>query len=58
MKKSVDNYTSIVYNESMKEKKERHNIAITKSIWDLAIKKANENGLSISAFIAMLIKKY
>ena len=58
MKKDVDNYTKIVYNGSMKEKKERHNIAITKSIWELAVKKANENGLSISAFIAMLIKKH
>lgn len=58
MQKNIDNYTTVVYNKNNKEKKERHNIAISKTVWDLAVEKANDNGLSVSAFIAMLIKKY
>lgn len=55
--KTLDNYTNIVYNTGMKSKKERHNIAISKEIWQLAEKKAKELGLSVSAYISMLIKK-
>ena len=55
--KTLDNYTKSVYNIGMKSKKERHNIAISKEIWKLAEQKAQELGLSVSAYISMLIKK-
>lgn len=55
--KTVDKHTNIVYNQSMKDKKERHNIAITKETWQLANANANKLGLSVSAYLTMLVKK-
>ena len=55
--KSVDKYTNIVYNQGMKDKKERHNIAITNETWQIANENANKLGLSVSAYLTMLVKK-
>ena len=55
--KTVDKHTNIVYNQSMKDKKERHNIAITNETWQLANENANKLGLSVSAYLTMLVKK-
>ena len=55
--KTVDKHTNIVYNISMKDKKERHNIAITNETWQIANENANKLGLSVSAYLTMLVKK-
>lgn len=55
--KTVDKYTNVVYNQGMKDKKERHNIAITSEIWQLANENAQALGLSVSAYLTMLVKK-
>lgn len=55
--KTVDKYTNIVYNIGMKDKKERHNIAITNETWQLANVNAQALGLSVSAYLTMLVKK-
>ena len=55
--KIVDKHTNIVYNLDMKDKKERHNIAITNETWQLANENANKLGLSVSAYLTMLVKK-
>lgn len=55
--KTVDKHTNIVYNTGMKDKKERHNIAITNETWQLANANANKLGLSVSAYLTMLVKK-
>ena len=41
----------------MKDKKERHNIAITNETWQLANENAQTLGLSVSAYLTMLVKK-
>lgn len=55
--KTVDKHTNIVYNQGMKDKKERHNIAITNETWQLANANAQILGLSVSAYLTMLVKK-
>ncbi len=55
--KTVDKRTNIVYNQGMKDKKERHNIAITNETWQIANENANKLGLSVSAYLTMLVKK-
>lgn len=55
--KIVDKHTNIVYNQGMKDKKERHNIAITNETWQLANANAHKLGLSVSAYLTMLVKK-
>lgn len=55
--KTVDKHTNIVYNQGMKDKKERHNIAITNETWQLANVNAQTLGLSVSAYLTMLVKK-
>ena len=55
--KTVDKHTNIVYNICMKDKKERHNIAITNETWQLANANAQTLGLSVSAYLTMLVKK-
>lgn len=55
--KKVDKHTNIVYNQGMKDKKERHNIAITNETWQLANANAQILGLSVSAYLTMLVKK-
>ena len=55
--KTVDKHTNIVYNQGMKDKKERHNIAITNETWQIANENANKLGLSVSAYLTMLVKK-
>ena len=55
--KIVDKHTNIVYNQGMKDKKERHNIAITNETWKIANENANKLGLSVSAYLTMLVKK-
>lgn len=55
--KTVDKHTNIVYNIGMKDKKERHNIAITNETWQLANANAQTLGLSVSAYLTMLVKK-
>lgn len=55
--KKVDKHTNIVYNKGMKDKKERHNIAITNETWQIANENANKLGLSVSAYLTMLVKK-
>ena len=55
--KTVDKHTNIVYNTGMKDKKERHNIAITNETWQLANANAQTLGLSVSAYLTMLVKK-
>ena len=55
--KIVDKHTNIVYNQGMKDKKERHNIAITNETWQIANENANKLGLSVSAYLTMLVKK-
>ena len=55
--KIVDKHTNIVYNQGMKDKKERHNIAITNETWQIANESANKLGLSVSAYLTMLVKK-
>lgn len=55
--KTVDTHTNIVYNKGMKDKKERHNIAITNETWQIANENANKLGLSVSAYLTMLVKK-
>ena len=57
--KTVDNYTNNVYNNGMKdkEKKLRKDISIAPSVWELAEKNAIQLGLSVSAYITMLIMK-
>ena len=55
--KTVDKHTNIVYNQGMKDKKERHNIAITNETWQLANTNAQTLGLSVSAYLTMLVKK-
>lgn len=55
--KTVDKHTNIVYNQGMKYKKERHNIAITNETWQLANANAQTLGLSVSAYLTMLVKK-
>ena len=55
--KTVDKHTNIVYNQGMKDKKERHNIAITNGTWQIANENANKLGLSVSAYLTMLVKK-
>lgn len=57
LSKNIDTYTKIVYNCDMKDKKERHNISITSSTWNLANYNANKLGLSVSAYLTMLINK-
>ena len=55
--KTVDKHTNIVYNLGMKDQKERHNIAITNETWQIANENANKLGLSVSAYLTMLVKK-
>ena len=55
--KTVDKHTNIVYNLGMKDKKERHNIAITNETWKIANANAQTLGLSVSAYLTMLVKK-
>ena len=55
--KTVDKHTNIVYNQGMKDKKERHNIAITNETWQIANANAQILGLSVSAYLTMLVKK-
>ena len=55
--KTVDKHTNIVYNQGMKDKKERHNIAITNETWQPANVNAQALGLSVSAYLTMLVKK-
>lgn len=55
--KTVDKHTNIVYNQGVKDKKERHNIAITNETWQLANVNAQTLGLSVSAYLTMLVKK-
>lgn len=55
--KTVDKHTNIVYNLGMKDKKERHNISITNETWQIANENANKLGLSVSAYLTMLVKK-
>lgn len=57
--KTVDKYTNNVYNNGMKdrEKKLRKDISIAPSVWELAENNAIKLGLSVSAYITMLIMK-